>query len=172
MKNKKLFKIALTGILSAFATIAFAIENLFPPIILPGARMGVSNVFILLATVTLGVSSGFATLAIKIILGSLFSGNISAILYSLPAGVISLTLEVILLYAVKNVSIPAASVCGAVINTTVQNAIFCLVTQTVEYLCYLPYLALIGAISGLIIGFAVYLSIKKLPKKLFSEEII
>lgn len=169
MKNKKLYKIALSGLFAALATVAFTIESLFPPIILPGARMGISNVFILLATITLGIDSGFITLIVKILLGSLFSGNISAALYALPAGVISLTVEALLLYAVKNISIPAASVCGAVINTTVQNIVFCLVTQTVEYLSYIPYLALIGVISGLIVGFAVYLSVKNLPKKLFSE---
>ena len=169
MRNKRIYKIALTGLFAALATIAFTIESLFPPIILPGARMGISNVFILLSTITLGVGSGFATLIIKIVLGSLFSGNLSSMLFSLPAGIVSLSIETVLIFAVKNISIPAVSVAGAVVNTTLQNTVFCLVTKTAEYLCYLPYLALISAVTGLIVGFAVYLAVKKLPEKLFAE---
>ena len=88
-------------------------------------------------------------------------------MYSLPAGLVSLVIECVLLFIVKKVSIPAASVAGAVINSTVQNLVFCLITGVPEYLYYLPYLSLIAILSGLVIGFTVYLAVKKLPKKLF-----
>ena len=55
------------------------------------------------------------------------------------------------------------SVSGAVLNTTIQNAVFCLIGKTAEYLCYLPYLSLIAILSGVVVGFTVYLIIKKLP---------
>ena len=166
MKKSTVYKICLTGLFSALATIAFVIESLFPPLFMPGARIGVSNVFILLATATLGCASGFTTLTVKILLGSLFSGNISSIMYSLTAGLISLSIECILMFKVKRVSLIAISVAGAVINTTVQNAVFCIISNTPEFFVYLPYLAVIGVISGLTVGFDVYLIIKKLPKKL------
>jgi heptaprenyl diphosphate synthase len=169
MKKFSVYKISLTGLFSALATIAFVIENLFPPLLMPGARIGVSNIFILLATVTLGATSGFITLTIKILLGSLFAGNVSSALYSLPAGLISLTLECLLLFKIKNVSLPAISVAGAVINTTVQNTVFCLITKVPEFFFYLPYLALVGVISGLTVGFTVYLIIKKIPNKIWGK---
>lgn len=167
MKSLTLRKITYTAVLTALATLAFMLESLFPPIILPGARMGVSNVFILICTLLVGYKYGFCCLILKIFIGSLFSGNISSMMYSLPAGLISLVIECILLLVVKRVSIPAASVAGAVINSTVQNLIFCLITGVPEYLYYLPYLSLIAILSGLVIGFTVYLAIKKLPRKLF-----
>ena len=170
MKKLSVYRISLTGLFSALATIAFVLENLFPPLLMPGARIGVSNIFILLATITLGAFEGFITLTVKILLGSLFSGNVSSALYSLPAGLISLTLECILLFKIKNVSILAISVAGAVINTTVQNTVFCLITQTPEFFFYLPYLAIIGVFSGLTVGFTVYLAIKKLPSNLFGNK--
>lgn len=170
MMNKPLFKITLCACLSALGTIAFTIESLFPPLFLPGARLGISNVFILLSAILLGGKYGYITLAVKTILGSLFSGNPSMILYSLPAGVVALTIELIIIYLIKKTSVLATSVAGAVINTTVQNLIFCLVTGAFEYLAYLPYLAIISLISGIFVGFAVYLVLRYLPTKYFVEE--
>ncbi len=172
MKNLSLRKIVTAGIFSALATLTFMLENLFPPIILPGARLGLSNVFILLSVLTLGAKFGFAVLIVKTVIGSLFAGNISAVMYSLPAGVISLTLEVLLLYFTKKTSLLAISVLGSVANITIQNATFCLITNAIEYMCYLPYLSLIGVISGLAVGFIVYLSLKFLPLNLLKEKVV
>jgi heptaprenyl diphosphate synthase len=161
------FKFALCGVLSALATIAFVIEGLFPPLFLPGARMGVSNVFILLCAILLGGRYAFITLAVKVLLGSLLSGNFFGTVYALPSGAIALTIELVLIYFVKNVSIIATSIAGAVINIAVQNTAFCLITGTAEYLSYLPYLALTGILGGIIVGLAVFLLIKILPAKYF-----
>ena len=168
--NFKLFKVTLCAILSALGTIAFTIEGLFPPLFLPGARLGVSNIFILLAAIILGGKYAFITLMVKTVLGSLFAGNLSMILYSLPAGAIALMVELIIIYIIRKTSVVAVSVGGAVINTTVQNVIFCLITGASEYLAYLPYLALISVVSGLFVGFAVYLILRYLPRKYFVEE--
>lgn len=155
-------KISLCGILTAAALITFMIESLFPPIILPGAKLGLSNIFILLTAIILGGRYAFISLALKTILGSVFSGNVSAIMYSLPSGAIALTVELVLLYLTKS-SIIAISVCGSVINTTIQNLTFCLITDASEYLAYLPYLSIISILSGVLVGFTVYLIVKKLP---------
>ncbi len=175
MKNKvSLIKLTFSGILATAAVLSFLLENLFPPLFIPGARMGLSNVFILLAAILLGNAYAFAVLTVKITVGSLFSGNVSAVLYSLPAGIFSLTIQILLLRFTERFSVIAISVTGAVLNTTVQNTIFCIVTGTAEYFAYLPYLALIGVLSGITVGLAVYFAIKYLPKtltdKLISKE--
>lgn len=157
-------KIALTALLSACALIAFSIENLFPPLFIPGARLGLSNIFILLTIFLLGNYYALAVFVIKVVLGSLFSGNISALLYSLPAGIIALTLQ-LLIIKTKKFSVVASSVLGSVINLTLQNVTFCLITKTIEFLGYIPYLALIGCIAGLVVGLAVYGALRALPKK-------
>ena len=110
--NFKLFKVTLCAILSALGTIAFTIEGLFPPLFLPGARLGVSNIFILLAAIILGGKYAFITLMVKTVLGSLFAGNLSMILYSLPAGAIALTVELIIIYIIRKTSVVAVSVGG------------------------------------------------------------
>lgn len=160
-------KIAACGILSALACITFMIENLFPPLFIPGARLGISNLFVLTALILLGIKYSFAVLLVKITVGSFFTGY-SSVMYSLPAGVISLAIEIFLIYVIKT-SFPCASAVGSVINVTVQNTVFCLIAQAKEYLVYLPYLASIATATGLAIGLLLYITINKLPDKLFKE---
>lgn len=152
-------KIVLCAIFSALALISFLIENLFPPIIVPGAKLGVANVFILLAVVFLGSVYGYAVLIIKILLGSIFAGNVSMMLYSLPAGIIALSVEILLIKKVRVFSLLSVSVIGSLLNLTVQTTVFCIITKSFEYYAYLPYLALIGAISGAIVGILICLII-------------
>jgi heptaprenyl diphosphate synthase len=163
MRKSFTYKITLCGLFSAFALISFVLESQFPPLFLPGARMGISNIFILLTAVILGGKYGFSVLIVKTVLGSLFAGNISAVIYSLPSGAVALTLELLLLRFSNRVSVIAISVLGAVINSVGQNLTFCLVTGATEYLAYLPYLAIISVVSGIIVGFTTLLAIKKLP---------
>lgn len=157
------FRAAVCGVMSALSLIAFTLENLLPPLILPGARLGLSNIFILLTALLVGGAYGYAALAVKTLIGSIIIGNFSAVLYSLPAGIIALTLELTAILYFRNVGIIAASVLGSVINITVQNAVFCLVTKTTEYFIYSPYLALIGAFTGAIVGLIVHIALKKIP---------
>lgn len=161
----KVKKSVLCAIFSALALISFMIENLFPPLIVPGGRIGISNIFILLAGIICGTFYGFLSLIIKSVLGSIFAGNISAILYSLPAGTIAYFIQIALVFYTKNISVTAASVLGGVINACVQNAAFCLITGTTEYFIYIPYLALLGVIGGAIVGISVYIIIKIIPQK-------
>ncbi len=164
MKNLHLNNLLLCSLFGALALLAFMLESLFPPLIIPGAKLGVSNVFVLLSTIILGKKYGVMTLLVKVVLGSIFSGNPSAIIYSLPSGILALTIEIILLHFVNDLSVVAVSVAGAVVNISVQNVIFCFYTSTLGHLIYLPYLALVGIIGGTVTGLIIYLTIKNLPQ--------
>ncbi|HCH74876.1 MAG TPA: hypothetical protein DEV87_06835 [Clostridiales bacterium] len=155
-------KTALAGLLAALAITAFTIENLFPSVV-PGARLGISNAFILFAAVYLGYGYAFTVLIVKAVVGSLLTGNVFAVTYSLPAGLVSLAIEVLLLKRGERFGLPAISATGAVINAALQNLTFCVITGQAEYFVYAPYLTLIGAAGGLIVGLAVYFSVKRLP---------
>ena len=169
MKKISLKKIATCGVLSGLALISFVIESALPPLFIPGARLGVSNVFILLSAILLGSPYAVFTLIIKTVLGSVFSGNMSALLYSLPSGLVALFIELLLINKARKLSIPAVSLVGAVINNVIQNVVFCLITSTWDYLTYSSYLMLIGLASGLFVGFAVYLVIKLVPNSVYDK---
>ncbi len=161
-------RIALLGILTALATITFMIEGLFPPLFLPGAKMGISNIFTLLAVILLSPLDGLILVAVRTTLGSLFTGGLSSWLYSFSAGVASVIVSGLLVFLFfDKISVVAISVAAAVVHNAVQNTVFCLVTGTPEMFVYLPYLALMGIVAGLIVGVVSVLLLKTLPFEKF-----
>ena len=168
--NVSLKKLSVSAIYTGLALIAFMLESLFPPLIIPGARLGLSNVFILIIAITVGTPHAIYAVIIKGLIGSIFSGNLSAIIYSLPAGLVSIIVQIILLRFTDKFSVIAISTTGSTINLITQTLIFCLITSGFKFLIYLPYLTLIGIVSGFAVGFAVYLIIKRLPKAIIISE--
>ena len=164
---KPIKKIAFSAALSAFALVAFMLENLFPPLFIVGGRIGIANFFVLIAGIVCGFRYGLTALTVKAVLGSILTGNAGAILYSLPAGVIAYTAEMLIILFAPKISLIAASVLGGTVNACLQNVAFCLITATPEYIIYIPYLALIGIAGGAIVGTAVFLTVKRLPEKIF-----
>ena len=171
MKNFPIKSLVTTAVFSAFALIAFMIEGLFPPLFIPGARLGLSNLFVLLALICIGKKYAFAVLLIKIVLGSLFAGNPMAILFALPSGIISLTVEILLIkFGQKRFSLVAISALSAVISATVQTLVYLLVSSTPQILGYLPYLVGISVIAGGFVGVCALLIIKVIPVHFFERQ--
>lgn len=166
-------KIALLGVLTAGALITFMIENLFPPIFIPGAKLGISNVFVLFALITLGGIEGCIVMVIKTVLASVIVGNVGSLIYGLSGGGVALIVEYLLVrYCYEKVSVVAISVTGAVLHNVVQNSVFCLVTTTVEFFSYTPYLMLIGVLGGVLVGIVTLLLIKKIPISVYDRILI
>lgn len=165
---KKFFsakKITLTALLSALSLLAFMLESLFPPLLIPGAKLGLGNIFTFLALIVLGVPHAFITLGVKLIFGAIFSGGVSALMYSLPSGLVSLSLTAILIYYSKGkLSVLAISSLSAVVHNAVQLTVYALITDiSVFYL--MPYLTLIGMLSGIMVGLVVFYIIRFLPQR-------
>lgn len=157
-------RIVIVAILAAAALSVFVVESLFPSLILPGAKMGLSNIFVLLTLICLGTGYAFTVLAAKIILGNLFVGGLSSLMYSLPAGIIALAIMSLLFYNGKShFGVVALSVVGAVTHNIIQNIVYALVTKTPSILSLLPYLSLIGILSGVIVGAATFAALKLVP---------
>lgn len=161
-------KIAVLALFTALGLIVFIIENQFPPLFVPGAKMGLANIFSLAALILYGPAEAFAVVIVRTVLGSLFAGNISMLMYSFSGGVISLALSSVLMYTVyPRVSLMSVSIAAAVLHNIVQNAVYVLVTDTPLMMAYMPYLALIGILSGAIVGAVVALIFKKVPENVF-----
>lgn len=157
-------RITTVAALSALALITFMIESLFPPLFVVGAKMGLSNIFVLFALATLSLPSAFLVVTAKCVVGNLIVGNLTALIYSLSAGFISLGISSLLFYFVfPKISIVSISVVGAVVHNICQNVVFCLLSGTALMLAYIPYLALVGILSGIIIGIGTYLILRAFP---------
>ena len=78
MKNGKptAKKIATLAIFTALSLITFIIENQFPPLFFPGAKMGLANIFSFAALIMFSPLEAFAIIAIRTGLGAIFAGNL------------------------------------------------------------------------------------------------
>ena len=172
LKNKTKFfsarRVATLSVLTAMGLITFMIESLFPPLFLPGAKMGISNVFSLLTLIVLGPTEAFILVIVRTTLGSIFTGNMSTLMYSMTAGIVSVAVSTVLVeFVYPKVSIVAISVVAAVMHNLTQNLVFCLISDTPEMFAYMPWLALIGIVAGIIVGFAVWFILRAVPTKVF-----
>ena len=163
-------RIATLAVLTAMGSIMFMVESLFPPIIpLPGVKMGLANIFSLLALFLLGPIDAFTLVVVRVVLGSMFTGNMSTLMYSLTAGVVSVIVSSVLVeFLYPKVSIVAISIVSAVMHNLTQNVVFCLVSDTPQMFVYMPWLALIGVLAGVIVGFAVWFILKMVPTRTFA----
>ncbi len=161
-------RVATLSVLTAMGLIMFMVESLFPPLILPGAKMGLSNIFSLLTLFLLGPTEAFVLVVIRTVLGSVFTGNMSTLMYSLSAGIVSVIVSAVLVeFVYPKVSIVSVSVVAAIMHNVTQNVVFCLVSNTPEMFSYLPWLALLGILAGVIVGFAVWFILKMIPTRTF-----
>lgn len=169
---KKGKKIALLGVLTALSLITYMIESLFPPLIIPGAKLGLSNVFSLLAIVWLSPFDALLLLLARTTLSAFILGNVSSLLYSLPAGLLSvLYMSAIYTFFGKKVSLLAISVSSAIVHNLVQNIVYCLQLGSFALFSYSPYLVIIAVLAGIVVGVSATLIVnyKKLP--FFQKEI-
>ena len=160
-------RIATLSVLCAMGLIMFMVESLFPPLFLPGAKMGLSNIFSLLTLFVLGPVDALVVVLVRTVLGSLFGGGISTLMYSLTAGVVSVVISAFLVeFVYPHITIIAISIMSAICHNITQNVVFCLISNTPEMFSYMPWLALVGILAGLIVGFATNLILRALPSAL------
>lgn len=164
-------KIAVLAIFITLSLITFIIENQFPPLFVPGARMGLANIFSFTALIMFSPVEAFIVVAVRTGLGAIYAGNVSALLYSFTGGVVSMAISSVLMYTVyPRVSVMAVSVLGAVAHNVTQNIVFVLLTDT-STLTLIPYFILAGILSGAIVGAVTLILFKKIPMSVFEKTI-
>lgn len=165
-------KIAVMAMLTGLSLITFLIEGLFPPMFIPGAKMGLSNVFSFAALILYSPVEAFIIIAVRTLLGAVFAGNLSALLYSFTGGVVAMAVSSLLLcLAHPKISVMAVSVAAAVAHNITQNVVFVFLSGSVLMFGYMPYLALLGIVSGAVVGGVIMLIFKSVPQSVFEKVI-
>ena len=82
-------KITLSAVLTALALVLGLLER-YIPLPIPGMKLGLANIVTLFALYTLGLPYAAGILFLRCILGSIYSGSITALLYSVSGGILSL----------------------------------------------------------------------------------
>ena len=163
-------KIAVLSLLTGLSLVAFIIENLLPPLFIPGAKLGLANIFSFAALILYSPLEAFIVLVARTILGAVFAGNLSALLYSFTGGVAAMGVSSLLIYTVyPKVSVMAVSVSSAVLHNITQNIVFVFLSGSTLMFGYMPYLALIGVFSGAVVGGITLAIFKGIPTKIFEK---
>ena len=164
--TKRLARIAL---LTAVALILGLVENALPPLLgfAPGVKPGLANIVSLIALIVSGVADAYAVLLARCLLLSVFGGNISALMYSVPAGVASLTVMTLMyLFLFPKVGLVSVSVAGACVFNAVQLCVASAVVKT-NLLAILPVMITASVIAGTFTGLVTWCAVKYLPKKAY-----
>ena len=148
-------QVAMCAMLTALALGLSTLENLFPVTLfipLPGVKLGLANIVTVFALYQLGAVPALVILVARCLLGSLFAGNASALLFSLLGG-IGAMLVMIALRRVRGLSIYGVSIAGAAAHNIGQIGAAMIVLGGTAVLGYLPVLLAVSLLTGTLTGF-------------------
>ena len=149
MKTKR---IAFLGLFVALAFVLSYIEFMLPLNIgIPGAKIGIANLAVMVTLYTVGEKNAIALSIIRVVLVGLTFGNISMMMYSLAGAALSL-FAMLLARKIGKLSMTGVSVLGGVFHNVGQIIVAMLVLETKSLLYYLPFLIIVGTITGIVIG--------------------
>ena len=112
----------------------------------------------------LGAPYAAGVLAVRLVLGALLTGQVSALLYGGPAGVLALLAAVLLKKVIREEQLWAASAVAAVVHNSAQILIARAVTGTAAILVYWPLLVIAGIVAGSFTGLAAGFALKAVRK--------
>ena len=156
-------KLALSAILAALAMILSYVEAMVPmPVPIPGIKLGLANLVILLAIYRLGFKYALAINCIRIFVTGLLFTGVFGILYSLAGGLLSL-LVMYLLYRTEIFSMVGVSMAGGVAHNLGQLLTACLIMSNIRLMSYFAVLLFAGIGSGILMGIVAWLVCPRLP---------
>ena len=147
--------IALCAVLTALALGLSTLENLFPVTLivpLPGVKLGLANIVTVFALYELGAIPALTILTARCLLGGVFAGNLSALLFSLLGGFTAM-LVMIALRRCRRLSIYGVSIGGAAAHNIGQMAAALITLGNTAVLGYLPFLLAVSLFTGALTGF-------------------
>lgn len=157
-------KIAYLGLLIALAFVFSYIEFLIPINIgVPGAKLGLANLVIIVAIYTLNEKDAFVLSMIRIVLVGFTFANLASMLYSLAGGILSF-LAMVIAKKTQKLSITGVSVIGGVFHNIGQIIMAIWVVKTASLVYYLPVLMISGIVAGVAIGILGGMVTKRIKK--------
>ncbi len=147
-------QLTLCALLTAMALALSYLENLFPlslAIPVPGVKLGLANIVTVFALWALGPGQTLLILLARCFLGSLFAGNLNALVFSLLGGLCALG-TMVFLSRRRGLSLYGVSVGGAAAHNCGQIAAAVLTLGSAAPLYYLPVLLAVSLLTGGLTG--------------------
>lgn len=150
-------KITMIAVLMAMAIAVSVLESFIPSIIIPGLRLGLANIFILLVLYEFGLLEALFINVGRVFIASLVRGTIfqMGFFMSITGAMLSMIVMWLLVFFFKKLSPVAVSVVGALFHIAGQFVIATIFLESPYIWYYAPVLALISVGTGIIVGLMV-----------------
>ena len=156
-------RITTSALLLGVALVLGYLEALFFQLpALPGIKLGLANIAILLALYVLGSREALILSVLKTVLIALLFGNAVGMFYGLLGSLLAwggMTLSR------KGFGIYGVSVIGGVLHNLGQLTVACLLTQSTAPVYYLPLLLAGGTVFGILTAFCTDLVLRRFLHK-------
>ena len=163
MKGTK--RLAVLAMFTAIALTIFVAEAQIPPVVpIPGVKLGLANIVTLIAMALLGRRQAGEILLVRIVLGSVFTGGVSAMLFSIAGGVLAYLVMCLLIGVFPEKLMWVVSVLAALAHNAGQLAVALWVSGTVSMLVYAPALVAASVVTGAFTGVAAVYLVRALRK--------
>lgn len=150
MKTRRLVELSL---LAAIALTIFMVELRIPNLApVPGVKLGLANIITVYAVYHYRAGEVLLLVLTRIVLGTMFSGQMMSLLYSLAGGLLCLGGMLLLRRVIPKTHLWIGSVLGAVLHNLGQIAVAMLVMRTAAVFAYFPILLVSGCIAGIFTG--------------------
>ena len=145
-------RLARVSLLAALALVLSYIETMIPlPVALPGVKLGLSNVAVVVALLSLDVRAGMSVALVKVVASGFLFGSPMMFAYSLGGTVLAFS-GAAALSRVPDVGAVAVSMVAAVLHNAGQLAVAALLLGTASVFVNLPPLALAACVTGAVTG--------------------
>ena len=158
MRQKNTRRLAYLGVLTAAALCLSWLESLLPLALpVPGAKLGLANIAVMIALFTLGAGWALTVMVLKCVLTSFLFGNFSSLLFSLFGGILSLgAMWLCRKFTGRVLSQRGGSRAGAALPTPRQKIAAPQRAGSAAIFSYLPLLLLASVPLGILTAFACY----------------
>ncbi|MCR4879684.1 MAG: Gx transporter family protein [Bacilli bacterium] len=157
-KEKKNFfnvhKIALLGVLTAGAIVIAIAESFIPSFTIPGIKLGLANIVILIILYELGIIEAIIVNLARVLVVGLVRGTFMSMgfIMSLTGALLSLAVMILFYLLIKKFSIVGVSVIGSLFHVIGQIGVAIIYLGTGAVVYYLPIIAISAIITGVIVG--------------------
>lgn len=161
---KKLNKMLFLSVLVSVGLALSVLEQAIPlPITFPGAKLGLSNMVVLITLIVFSFKDGITVSMLKSIVLMLVTGSISSFIYSFSGAILScIVMYIGYRFFSKIFSLIGVSILGALAHNFAQVTVATIIMSNPRIYTYLPFLMLTSIFSGYFVGLASTYIIKNL----------
>ncbi len=162
MKTKRLTTLSL---LTAVSLILFLVELRMPDIAIPGVKLGLANIVTVYAVFRYTAKETAMLVAVRLLLGCIFAGNPSALLYSAAGACLCLIGMLCVRRFLDASHIWLCSVLGGMLHNVGQLLMAVMILRSVTIAASAPVLLIAGAVAGLLTGLCAQYLVNHAEKK-------